>query len=294
MRTEHSSSTLTDGRQVSYAEWGDPNGSPVIYCHGFPASRLEARLADASARALGIRLIAPDRPGFGLSCLSPARRLADWPRDLAELADDLGLSRFHLIGVSGGAPYAVACGQHLGDRIRGLALVCGLGELADPSATRGMNPAAAAALNFQRRSPRLGYQVYLRVIGPMLRRHPAGVFRIIVENGTAADRAVLADPNVRSVIIDSFAEAFRRGAAGPAQELALITRDWGLDPKRLAQPVRLWHGEADRTVPVAMGRRHAAMLPNVHSRFLPDEGHFSLVVRYMHEILADLIGPETI
>lgn len=290
MRKQPMTLDLSDGRQVSYAEWGDPSGRPVIYCHGFPASRLEARLADASARALGIRLIAPDRPGFGLSSLAPARTLADWPFDLAEVADQLGLSRFHLIGVSGGGPYAIACGQYLGERLEGIALVCGLGELADSEASRGMNPATAGALNLQRRWPRLGHQLYLRVIGPLLRRYPAGVFRIILDNGTAADRAVLADRDVRSVIIDAFAEAFRCGSAGPAQELALITRPWDVDPCKVTQSVRLWHGEADRTVPVAMGRRHAALLPYVHAHFIPGEGHFSLVVRYMHRILADLVG----
>lgn len=282
--------TLSDGRQAGFAEWGDPAGTPVIYCHGFPGSRLEARLADSPAQALGIRLIAPDRPGFGISSPDPARTLATWPKDLVEIADHLGLSGFPVIGVSGGAPYAIACAQQLGDRVQKLALVCGLGELVDDRSTSGMNPAAAMALRFHQRSPRLGQLTYRRLIGPVLRRYPAGIFRILVANGTPADRAVLAAPEVRSAIIASLAEAFHAGAAGPAQELALITRRWGVDPAQVMQPVQLWHGEADRTVPVTMGRRHAALLPDVDARFIPAEGHFSLVVRYMGQILEQLVG----
>jgi pimeloyl-ACP methyl ester carboxylesterase len=282
--------TLSDGRQVGYAEWGDPAGMPVVYCHGFPGSRLEARLADGPAKALGIRLIAPDRPGFGISSPDPTRTLATWPNDLVEIADHLGLSRIPIVGVSGGAPYAMASAQQSGDRVEKLALVCGLGELVDDTSTSGMNPAAALSLRFHQRWPRLGQLTYRQLIGPVLRRYPAGIFRILVGNGTPADRAVLAEPEVRSAIIDSFAEAFHAGAAGPAQELALITRRWDVDPAQVFQPVQLWHGEADRTVPVAMGRRYATLLPDVDARFIPGEGHFSLVVRYMGQILEELVG----
>src|SRR5687767_15639086 len=85
--------TLADRRKVEVAEFGAPNGRPVIYCHGFPASRLDAQLADEAAREAGVRLIAPDRPGYGLSDFQPGRRIGDWPRDVAEIADALGLQR---------------------------------------------------------------------------------------------------------------------------------------------------------------------------------------------------------
>lgn len=242
-----------DGRRIAYAEWGDPQGIPVMYCHGFPGSRLEARLADAAAHAIGIRLIAADRPGFGGSTLLAGRRFADWPTDLAALADALAIPRFHLIGVSGGAPYAIASGLALADRVIRIALVCGLGEYSGPNPTSGMNRAAAAAINLQRRWPRLGQQAYLRLVGPVLGRFPDLVFKVIVGNATGADQAVLADTRVHRSIVASFAEAFRESAAGPAHEVDLITRPWDIDPASLQIPVRLWHGEADRTVPVAMG-----------------------------------------
>lgn len=283
---------VADGRRIAYAEWGDAAGTPVVYCHGFPGSRLEARLADAPARALGIRLIAPDRPGFGHSSFVPGRRLADWPRDLVALADHLALARLHVIGVSGGAPYAMASGQQLGDRISRLALVCGLGEFVGDDSTSGMNAAAAAAINFHRHWPRVGHWAYMRLIGPLLRRYPALVFKILIGNGTPADREVLADTSVRDTIIASFAEAFREGPTGPAHELDLITQQWDIDPTRVRQAVQLWHGEVDRTVPVAMGRRLASLLPDVATHFLPGEGHFSLIVRHMGQILADLIRDE--
>lgn len=283
--------SLPDGRQLAYALWGDPRGVPVVYCHGFPGSRLEARLGDAAARQLGIRLIAPDRPGFGASSPSPGRRLSDWPTDLGCLADTLGLDRFHLLGLSGGGPYAIACGQHLAARIPRLAIVCGLGELNGADPTTGMNLAAAAGLRFYQGLPRLAHPAYAHLIGPALGHFPDLTIRIITGLAGAADREVLDDPQVRQAISDGFGEAFRVGGDGPAQELGLFTSPWDIDVAQVRVPVQLWHGEADNTVPVAMGRRHARLLPDCDARFIPGEGHFSLIVHYMQPILADLIRP---
>jgi pimeloyl-ACP methyl ester carboxylesterase len=280
---------LPDGRRLAYAEWGDPQGSAVFYCHGFPGSRLEARLGDRPAQGLGIRLIAPDRPGFGASPPCADRRLSDWPADLAVLADALGIGRFDLLGVSGGAPYALACGQHLGERVQRMAIVCGLGELADRQYTRGMNTAAAAGLRLYQHVPLIAHWAYARLIGPLLGRFPEQIFRILVGNAGPADREALADADVRRIITTSFGEAFRGGGEGPAQELGIFTRPWDIDVSQVTVPVQLWHGEADRTVPVAMGRRHARLLPNCEARFLPGEGHFSLIVRYLGQVLKALV-----
>lgn len=282
---------LADGRRLAYAQWGADGGTPVFYCHGFPGSRLEARLADDAAQRLGIRLIAPDRPGFGRSPFQADRRLRDWPADLAALADALAIDSFDVLGVSGGGPYAIAAGQHLADRIRRIALVCGLGRLDVPGATDGMNAAAASGVRFYRHAPGLAYQAYARAIGPLLGHFPAQIFKILLGVADDADRDVLADARVRDLITDSFREAFAAGGEGPAHELGLFTRAWDVDPAEVRVPVMLWHGENDQTVPVAMGRRHVELLPDVRAQFIPGEGHFSLVVRYLPVILAALITP---
>src|SRR5690348_4059248 len=102
---------LNDGRSVGYAEFGLPTGRPVVYCHGFPASRLEAQFTHSSARKFGARIVALDRPGYGLSTFVPGRQIKDWALDVSEVADALELERFAVLGVSGGAPYALACAK---------------------------------------------------------------------------------------------------------------------------------------------------------------------------------------
>lgn len=114
---------LRDGRLLGYAEYGDPGGPALFYFHGFPGSRLEARLGDAVAARNGVRLIALDRPGFGLSHFKPGRTISEWPDDVVELADALGIDRFAVMGVSGGGPYVAACALKIPHRLIGAAMV---------------------------------------------------------------------------------------------------------------------------------------------------------------------------
>ncbi len=101
--------TLCDGRGLGFAEFGDLQGRPVFYFHGFPGSRLEAKLAEKISLDTHVRFIGIDRPGYEFSSVKPARTFFDWPDDVAELADALGVDRFSILGVSGGGPYAAAC-----------------------------------------------------------------------------------------------------------------------------------------------------------------------------------------
>ena len=111
--TTASTIRLQDGRRLGYADLGDAGGTPVFYFHGFPSSRLEACMVEEHARRLGVRLLAVDRPGYGLSDDLPGRTIPDWPDDVVALADALGLERFAVVGSSGGGPYAIACAARI-------------------------------------------------------------------------------------------------------------------------------------------------------------------------------------
>ncbi len=100
---------LHDGRALGYAEYGGSERKALFYFHGAPGTRLEARVFAEQAVRVGIRLIAVDRPGMGLSSFKARRRLLDWPDDVVELADCLHIDRFAVIGVSGGGPYVLVC-----------------------------------------------------------------------------------------------------------------------------------------------------------------------------------------
>src|SRR2546429_8369047 len=97
--------SLIDGRTLGYAEYGDPNGKPVFFFHGLPGSRRQRHPDDSIAIELGARIIAIDRPGYGLSDFQQGRKLLDWPDDVAPPAHSLKIHQIAAIGVSVGGAY---------------------------------------------------------------------------------------------------------------------------------------------------------------------------------------------
>ncbi len=279
---------LEDGRSLGYAIYGDAEGQAVFYFHGFPGSRLEAQLADPVAARLGIRLIAVDRPGFGLSDLKPRRAIFDWPEDVTEIADALRINRFAIIGVSGGAPYVAACAVRIPERLTAAAIVSGLGPLDAPKGSDPIIRNNHLIFFLGRRLPWLA-RILLWRMAYQVRRNPESVLGRIMSTLPDADKAVLARPQVRAVITDNIVEAFRRGSSGPAYELLLYSRPWGFLLNDITLPVDLWHGEEDRSVPPIMGKYQASAIPHCRAIFCPGEGHFSLAINHMEEILSRMI-----
>ena len=279
---------LEDGRLLGYAVYGDPEGWPIFYFHGFPGSRLEAQLADRVAARMGIRLIALDRPGFGLSDFKPRRTIFEWPDDVVKIADALGINRFATIGVSGGGPYAAACALKIPQRLTAVAIVCGLGPLDTPNGTDRMIRTNHLIFFLGRRLPWLA-KISLWRIAYQVRRNPEGTLRRMIVALPDPDKAVLARPEVKTAMKDNVVEAFRGGSRGAACELLLYTRPWGFLLQDIATRVNLWHGEQDVSVPPTMGQYQARTIPNCRAIFYPDEGHFSLVINHMEEVLSGLL-----
>ena len=279
---------LRDGRLLGYTEYGRPDGKPVFYFHGFPSSRLEARLADGAAARTGVRLIAVDRPGFGLSDFKRGRTLGDWPDDVIELADALWLERFAVLGVSGGGPYAAACAWKIPQRVSAAGIVCGLGPVDSPRAVQGLSRALRLGFFLLRRA-RVLVGPFCRIATWAVRRHTQGFYARVAATVAAPDQAVLARPEVQETLVQSFREAVYHGAAACARELRLYSRHWGFELRDVSARVYLWHGEHDRIVPCAVGRYVAQSIPGCHARFYPDDGHYSLPVERMEEILAELL-----
>ena len=129
-----SQTILSDGRTIAYADIGEPSWPCVMFFHGAPSSRLRLAYLEPDFLASGIRLVAPDRPGYGRSSPQPGRSMADWPRDVATLADALDIDRFVPAGHSSGGPYALACAAMLSTRVSGAILLGGVTNMTWPGA----------------------------------------------------------------------------------------------------------------------------------------------------------------
>ena len=275
---------LQDGRNLGYAEFGPPNGTPIFYFHGFPSSRLDWQIFcdDDTLAELKIRVIAPDRPGYGLSDYQPDRRLLDWPSDVSKLANTLKIDQFAVLGISGGGPYAIACANGISERLTRVGVVCGMGPADAPGMKDGVSWTLPGMRSLIRRA-------MLALMSLGLRRNPEKFLAKSRETASEPDRRILDQPVVSAAFINCICEAFRQGIGGANYEAGLYRRPWGLGLNEIDAHVHLWHGGEDLNVPIAVGRFIAAAVPNCQTSFHVNEGHFSLPYNHMHAILRVLL-----
>jgi pimeloyl-ACP methyl ester carboxylesterase len=283
---------LRDGRLLGYAEYGDPGGKAAFYFHGFPGSRLEAQLAAAAAAKGGVRIIAVDRPGFGLSDFKAGRTIGEWPDDVTELAGALGIERFAVIGVSGGGPYVAACALRIAQRLTGAAIVSSAPPFDTPGPGEGMFQRNRLLFTLGRRMFWFA-QLPMWWLARQVRRDPEYVISFVIRSlpESNKDRVVLSRPEVRETLRRDIVEAFRQGSRGVAWDAVLLYgRPMGFRLQDITMEVQLWHGEDDLNVPPSVGRYLASVIPNCRATFFPAEGHYSVMIDHIQEIQTALLA----
>ena len=286
IRTRDNRIRLRDGRWLGYYESGDPNGRPVLFFHGLGTTRVVCP-PDEEARRLGVRLIALDRPGIGLSTPRPGRRLLDWPDDVRQVTEQLGVNRFSIVGWSGGGPYALACGKRLGDRIDAIAIVSGAAPLAGAARKDYLRRFDRNAVIAAGKAPWV-IRLALWHWGRAQRRDAERFFEQSLTDMCAADQEALSEPALRSQMIANSVELYRQGGRGMYDEALILARPWGFDLSEIRVRVDIWHGALDNTVPIAMSTHLAESIPGARLRLFPQEGHH-LLYRFWPDILGTLV-----
>jgi pimeloyl-ACP methyl ester carboxylesterase len=260
---------LRDGRRLAWYEFGDPYGMPCVYMPGTPESGLAGGCYDRAAAEGGVRWISVDKPGYGHSDFAAGRSLCDWPGDVVELADHLGLSRFAAVGESGGGPHALALGVALADRLTTVVLLAGMGPGHERWVRKGMRPTNIMFFWVSRCLP-----VALRVPLGVMRRASASprLAARMEAGGPSADRRATADPEYR-IRLKAVPDAFRQGTRAAAQELSLFARPWGFELADVTTPVHLWHGTDDVNVPLAVAQAVGCALPEAHEHIVDGAAH---------------------
>lgn len=279
---------LPDGRRLGYAEYGEPGGAPVFLFHGNPGSRLSWGLIPGCPFRPGVRLIAPDRPGYGLSDFQPGRTISDWPDDVSTLADSLGIDTFAVAGVSGGGPYALACAWKFPERLTAAGVISGMGPMDPidaPRATEGMSRTNRFVFFLARRAPKL-IRWNMELVAFLAHRGQS--LKLFVYKLPDVDKEIAARPEINEFFRIDFPEAFRQGGCGSAHDLILYALPWPFPLESISIKVHLWHGEADLSVPPSMGRYMANALPNCHATFIPGAGHL-WILEHMGTVLETLV-----
>ena len=264
---------LPDGRALAYCEYGAPGGKPVFYFHGLPGSRIDTRVTADQMSDLGVRLIAADRPGLGRSDpVDGKRTYAGWARDVASLADALGIERFTIAGYSCGGPYALAAAGELPDRVERVGLVSSVATSEMPGYRKGLASTDRTMTVLSRYAPWLARTLLASPVKQARTKPEKFGRQLDRELKAPADKAIL-DEGLRPLVIELFRESTRNGPAGTVEDFAVWARPSGIRFGDIRAPVRLWHGDADQSVSIDHSRWLASKIPGAELTVIPGAGH---------------------
>jgi len=276
---------LPGGRRIGYAEYGDPNGPLAFYFHGTPGSRIEAGLIADEAAAAGVRLVALERPGIGLSDHQAGRRILSWPADVTQVAHALGYggTSFGVLGLSGGAPYALACIRCIPERLTHVAVVSGHTPPCPPGVPQGNQDKLIAWVG---RRPRLATLAF-RVAGNQLRKHPDFVLRKVAKDWAESDRQLIfCNSEYYAAFHQTLLETTRCGPTGIVADVTLLGSDWGFRLGDLPPAsVSFWQGGCDPIAPAAMGHYFQRHVAGSELTIDPRAGHLTMLKWHAAEIL---------
>jgi pimeloyl-ACP methyl ester carboxylesterase len=268
-----------DGRSLSFAIWGDPNGFPVMSLHGTPGCRFDRWPNEDLYRELGVQWVTHDRAGYGRSTRHPDRSVADEADDVATIADALEIERFAVSGGSGGGPHALACAALLPDRV--IRVTCrvgaapyGVGGLEREDWLAGMDPENVKEFGWaEAGEPVLTAELEReqRAMESRVANDPAtilGDFEL-----SDSDQEQLRRPELAEVLRESVQEQAALGVWGWVDDDLALIRPWGFATTSIGVPVLVWYGLTDVLVPPAHGEWLAANIPGCLVRVDDVAGH---------------------
>jgi pimeloyl-ACP methyl ester carboxylesterase len=253
-----------DGRSLAVAEWGDPNGLPLISEHGTPGGRIQYWEDPTIYARHGLRRLTYDRPGYGESTRHKGRSIADAVDDVAAITEALGIDRFVVAGGSGGGPHCLATAALMPDRvIRCLAQVSiapypseGLDWLA--GMTQGNIDEFTAAMEGEEPMRAIAERERETTLG----RLTEGRSDFLGDSYelSEADKAQMAKH--MTLVADQLINALATGVDGWVDDMLAFVKPWGFDVTTIRVPTRIKFGRTDNLVPPAHGDWLAAHIPN--------------------------------
>jgi len=284
--------TLPDGRKLAYAEFGKPDGYPVLYFHAAPSCRQEPLfLGDDIFSQFGFRVICPDRPGMGQSDFQRHRGFSDWPKDVVYLTETIGLNQFSVLGVSGGGGYAAVCAAKIPEKLCKAVIASGAWRI-DSEALKSIGFPMNLQWQVAIHAPIL-LPFMLKMMIKLMTQTPKDGFEQASAQPNkilpAADHAVMTQPGRMAINQRVMNEVVKQGLKGPVWDMHLYVQEWDFDPAEIQIPLTLFHGEEDRNFPVGLVQRMVKRLPRAELITYPKDGHISTYTNHFDEIAKALL-----
>lgn len=272
-------------KKLAYLELGKAGGVPILFFHGFPGCSDQALIFHNCLQSHNLHILSADRPGYGETAANDKFDFDEFLHSCLALTEMREWNSFHVVGVSGGAPYARMMSLLFPKQVFSVTTVCGLGIL-DKTNIGFMKPYEKFGLRFVRAIPNLLSRALIQQILKNIR--PEHAYKKILAEASESDRLVLLDPSIKAILDKSFLTATKQGTAGIHFDLLVFARKLERTVGPTSCPLVLFHATDDLVVPIQMSEYLAQLLP--HAEFIPvaGEGHFSLPIRRA-KLIADKV-----
>jgi pimeloyl-ACP methyl ester carboxylesterase len=287
--TEKTLVKVADGRSVEVLAAPASAGLALLFHTGTPAGLVEDQILLSAAAEHGLRCIQYARPGYSNSSPQPGRRVGDAVADVTAILDHLDIGEFVTAGWSGGGPHALACAALLPGRCLATATLAGVA----PYSAEGLDwLAGMAPENIDEFGRALAGEVvlseYLNLAASALAEVTADeVAEAFGDLVTAPDKAVL-HGEFGAYMAESSRAAVSTGIAGWRDDNHAFVHEWGFGVADIRSPVTVWQGDQDAMVPLSHGQWLAGHIPGAKSQLRFGDGHLSLFVRHLGDILGEL------
>ena len=278
--------TLKSGRKLSYAEYGEPMGYPIIYCHGSQSSKLEMHYDLAFAIENKLRIIVIDRPGHGDSQFNPEGTILSFAADVKELADQLNIKKLSVAGMSAGSPFALAIAYMFPQLVCRVSIISGFAPYNNQS-KKFLSKEVKLMLNLAKNFPFL-LRILLKFQAKNLKNNPKKSLQGFLKIMSEPDQQILKNKSVMLVMEKMFVEAFKNGSKGVAHEISkLLVKDWGFELNKIKTPVTFWQGKKDNNVPYKWAELMQSEIENSEIKILAEEGHL-IIFEHAQAIFSQL------
>ncbi len=279
--------TLPDGRVLSWYEYGDPKGRPVLTLENQGASMPDHTVFEQWYRQQGLRMILIVRPGYGISTYKANYQFKDLGDDIQFLCAHLDIKKPAMAAYCGGGPYALCAAALHPDLFDRLGLL-GTTLAIEHFELNKLEPIHRMCLQISRRDPRL-FMLIGRLGVRGVQKAPEKFFKMLARGLSQADKNVFNDPDLLARAIKRTRRGHFQGARVMMEEYLNHLKPLGADVSKITVPVLQWHGETDGIISIGGARSLAAEIPNVTFQSFPELGHF-MVYDLWQDFLTELLG----
>jgi pimeloyl-ACP methyl ester carboxylesterase len=285
--------TLPDGRSLDLHVQGPPSAPVLVFHHGTPGDGGVPRGMSRVVAERGLRLVTWSRPGYHVSSRAPGRAVADVARDLEAVLDHLEVETVVTAGASGGGPHALACGALLPHRVRAVGVIAGVAPYIESAGSLAWLDGMGQG-NVEEFDASLEGEESLRAylahhVVALREATPAVIVESLASLLPDVDRAHIT-AEFGEDMAASFRAALSHGADGWVDDDLAFVRPWGFDLGAITVPTSVWQGSADLMVPFAHGGWLGGAVPGATTHLVEGEGHLSLGVGLLGDILDEVLA----